>query len=204
MTEHITGIEGADGCEHSYSTKPFKLRELIDLELRLGKIMGGAAGPGIDYLWGLFSIDKTGVHLRADPDKSTDSTKLGKAIAAIPGGIIEEGGFDFIEHIMSRTSREVDLQGQGKNLSFRPLFDPHFGGDGTWADHIYPGNLAELHLAVLWVLCVNFSPFGREPSWSLSALWDEVQKRIPTDLIPNTATPKPKPGGKNATPKPTD
>jgi hypothetical protein len=200
LTEHITGIKGADGQVHSYKTEIFPLRELVNLELELGKIMGGAAGPGIDYLWGLFAIDKDGIHLRGDPDSSTDSTKLGKAIAAIPGGIIEAGGYDFIERIMAKTSREVDFKGDGTALSFQPLF----GKPVAWADQVYPGNLGELHLAVLWVLSVNFSPFGRGPSWSLNSLWDELQKRMPTGLIQSTETETSKPDGKPGTPKPTD
>lgn len=176
MTETITEIKG-----HSYKTETFPLRELVGLELELGKIMGGAAGPGIDYLWGLFSVDKDGVHLAPDPDKAADSTKLGSAIAALPAGIIEAGGYDFIARILSRTSREVDLRGDATGLSFAKLSDPHPGADGsTWMDNIYPGHLGEMHLAILWVLMVNFSPFGRVPSWSLNALWGELSERIPT------------------------
>lgn len=196
MTDHITAIKG-----HGYKTEIFKLRELIDLELQLGKIMGGVSGPGIDYLWGLFSLDKTGLHLRNDPDKSTDPAKLGKAIAAIPGGIIAEGGYDFIKHILSQTSREVDLGADG-DLSFARLSSPYPGdGAGTWMEHIYPGNLAELHMAVLWVLCVNFSPFGREPSWSLSQLWDELLTRIPEAVMTMAGTAS---DGSDETKTPTD
>lgn len=194
MTEHVTEING-----HSYKTQVFKLKQLINLELQLGGILGGAAGPGIDYLSGLFAIDKAGVHLAADADKSTDSTKLGKAIAAVPAGIIEAGGYDFIAKILSRTSREVDLGGDG-SLTFVKLADPHLSGDGsTWMDNIYPGNLGELHLVILWVLTVNFSPFGRGPSWSLRALWDELQKLMPMPLMQSTEITEPSSAGSGDT-----
>jgi hypothetical protein len=178
VTEHITAIKG-----HGYKTEVFPLKELVDLELKLGGIMGGAAGPAIDYLSGLFSIDKGGVHLQADADKSTDSRKLGRAIAAVPAGILEAGGYAFVERILSRTSREVDMGGEG-TLTFTPLSAPYPGdGADTWMEHIYPGRLGELHLAVMWVLMINFSPFGRGASWSLKQLWSELQAKIPAGVM---------------------
>jgi hypothetical protein len=206
LTEHITAINGSGGA-HSYKTETFPLRELVGLELELGRIMGGAAGPGIDYLSGLFSIDKDGVHLAASSDaadKGTDSTKLGKAIAAIPAGIMEAGGYDFIAKILSRTSREVDIAGDG-SVDFVRLADPHLSGDGaTWMEHIYPGNLGEMHKAIAWVLCVNFSPFGRGPSWSLRGLWQELQSVIPMPSIMSTETTEQSNAGGSGTPQPTD
>ncbi len=200
MTDHITAIKGADGLHHGYRTSVFPLRQLVDLELKLGRIMGGAAGPGIDYLSGLFSIDAGGIHLAADPDKSTDSTKLGRAIAAIPGGILEAGGYDFVAHILSRTSREVDLGGAESGLEFVGLTDPHLGGGGnSWMDHIYPGNLGEMHLAVFWVLCINFSPFGRGPSFGWRGLWNELTQLIPMPSTESTETTEPRSAGAGET-----
>ncbi len=187
MQEFITSIKGADGAR-SYKTRLFKLRELINLQLELGKILGGAAGPSIDYASGLFSMDKKGIHLAAGPEGNLDSRKLGTALAAIPQGILDAGGYDFVGRLLKNTSLEFDISGEGQTQDFYKLVDNHPGGDGTWMDNIFPGNLGELYLVLGWVLAVNFSPFGRGQSWSWKSLWQELSAKIPKQFLEKTVT----------------
>jgi hypothetical protein len=170
-----TAIKGADGVDHLYETKPFTMKESIEIQLELGRILGGVAGPVVEFASALFTVDKSGVSLDRGKDGDDASAEtLGRAVIAIPEGIMKAGGYDFLLRLMRNTGREVNVLGEGQPLTMKKF------GDGDWVDRVYPGgNFFEFYQAVSWVLVVNFSPFGREPSWSWSSAFTGLLDKMP-------------------------
>jgi hypothetical protein len=160
------------------------------LQLELMRIVGGAAGPVVDFASSLFTFGDEGVK----PSDNMDQAKaadLGRAITAIPEGIIQAGGPEFVKRLLANTSREIDLAGTGK-----PALVPLSSDGFMWLDKIYPGgNWLEMYRALGWILAVNFSPFGRSGSESWSKLSARLKAATQQLLSPSTETQPPKPAG---------
>jgi hypothetical protein len=183
-----TTISGADGQEHLYQTIPFTMRESVEIQLELGRILGGVAGPVVEFASTLFSMDKSGISLdMGQKGDSASAETLGRAVVAIPEGIMKAGGYDFMLRVMRNTSREVNILGDGHPLTLCSFK----AGDNDWVDRVYPGgNFREFYEAFTWVLTVNFSPFGRGPSWSWSNAWKALSEKMPMLSIQTIGTPQ--------------
>lgn len=164
-----------------YQTQAFDFDESVSIQLELGQIIGGAAGPFVEFASQLFTYGDDGaMHFDEEKANAADTSVLNKVIQSIPQGIIAAGGVKFVRRILANTSREVEsIVGDGR-LDLVKLSDHHPSG-GQWFDYLFTGgNLLELYLAIGWVLTVNFSPFGRGGSWGWKQLFIELQNAIPT------------------------
>jgi len=143
-----------------YQCEPFAFDECVAIQLELGKIMGGLAGPVVEFASTLITIDAATGTVTYDPGKIKDADKqqIGKAITALPAGIIAAGGPVFLRRILKKTSIEDKSLTGDDSLQMFKLDSPHpAAGVGTWLDHVYTGgNAAEMYLAIGWILTVNW------------------------------------------------
>ncbi len=174
-----------------YRLKPYAFDECVTLQLMLGVIMGAVAGPGVEFAAALFTVGDDGKYV-IDPTKTDKASgeSLGRAVSNLPAGIIAAGGPKFVRRLLALTEIQVpNLAGKGED-QFALLSSKNPGAEGDWFDAIYTGgNSAELYLALGWVITANFSPFGRAPSWTWSALSGELTKQIPQLLKLSIQTP---------------
>lgn len=144
QAQQTTTLKDAWGVEHTYSTIPFGFRKGMRL---LRALMGGVGQVTAKVAEGERPDDKVG----------SWGVQFGLGLGEFAKWLLEQGDDEFIAELLSNTKRSEKQGGKGKREEKWANL-----GDLEELDRIGAANYLEIGEALIWVISVNWLPFGQE------------------------------------------
>ncbi len=183
-----------EGREHLYNCRHFNIRDRFGLQLKIARIGSGtitraiqALAPAIGELGG---GDESGAIKRFGAAAGkVNWDAFSDAIMELPVQIAAEGGFDLVTEILRGTTRErrEDSAG-GAGTIIEDSLDNETALDVAYG----AANTVEMYQAMVMIVAINISPFGKRKSTSWSELWGSLTSALPVRSMKNTGTDQPR------------